>query len=201
MAFASSRPGGSIGRVQKHPKGRSGNGSRKITLQIARNHLDTARDILALGKANRFSWNADKTELLLHDIESCQHSGQFMLFNGGRRRLGPWTVTGYTVSGPDGQEVATFRVTAPDNYVTGVRGLDVLCERVPYGLEWDTVCASNETFRLEVNVSYQESYPEVEFKINHVQIDTSSVTTVTGEDFVLPTDTFQLAVDTVAVGL
>ena len=35
-------------------------------------------------------------------------------------------MTGFTASGPDGQEVATFRVTAPSNYVTGVRGLDVL---------------------------------------------------------------------------
>ncbi|GAW24608.1 hypothetical protein ANO14919_141990 [Xylariales sp. No.14919] len=113
----------------------------------------------------------------------------------------PWTVAGFTVSGPDGQEQATFRVTAPDNYVTGVRGLDVLCERVQYGLEWDTECASDETFRLETSISYQESYPKVQFKLNHVQIDASTVTIVTGEDFVLPADTFQLAVDTVAIGL
>ncbi|KAI8624502.1 hypothetical protein F5Y19DRAFT_480522 [Xylariaceae sp. FL1651] len=113
----------------------------------------------------------------------------------------PWTVTRFTVSGPDGQEVATFRVTAPDNYVTGVRGLDVLCERIQYGLETDTVCASDETFRLETSVSYQESYPKVEFKLNHVQIDAVTTTTVTGEDFILPTDTFQLAVNTVAIGL
>ncbi|KAI1738151.1 hypothetical protein F4680DRAFT_191814 [Xylaria scruposa] len=113
----------------------------------------------------------------------------------------PWTVTEYTVSGPDGQETATFRVTAPDNYVTGVRGLDVLCERVPYGFDQDTVCASDATFRLETSVSYQESYPKVDFKLNHVQIDPSTVTIVTGEDFVLPTDTFQLAVDTVAIGV
>ncbi|RYC55636.1 hypothetical protein CHU98_g10575 [Xylaria longipes] len=113
----------------------------------------------------------------------------------------PWTVTGFTVSGPDGQEEATFRVTAPNNYVTGVRGLDVLCERVPYGLEWDTECASDETFRLETSVSYQESYPRVQFKLNHVQIDARTTTIVTGEDFVLPTDTFELAVDTVAIGL
>ncbi|KAI0552319.1 hypothetical protein F4679DRAFT_535269 [Xylaria curta] len=113
----------------------------------------------------------------------------------------PWTVTEYTVSGPDGQETATFRVTAPDNYVTGVRGLDVLCERVPYGLDHDTVCASDATFRLETSVSYQESYPKVQFKLNHVQIDPSTVTIVTGEDFVLPTDTFQLAVNTVAIGV
>ncbi|KAI1746670.1 hypothetical protein F4782DRAFT_523718 [Xylaria castorea] len=113
----------------------------------------------------------------------------------------PWTVTEFTVSGPDGQEVATFRVTAPDNYVTGVRGLDVLCERVPYGLDRDTECASNATFRLETNVSYQESYPKVQFKLNHVQIDAMTTTIVTGEDFVLPTDTFELAVDTVAIGL
>ncbi|KAI0423655.1 hypothetical protein F5Y09DRAFT_199206 [Xylaria sp. FL1042] len=113
----------------------------------------------------------------------------------------PWTVTGYTVSGPDGQEQATFRVTAPNNYVTGVRGLNVLCERVPYGLEWDTECASDATFRLESSVSYQESYPKVLFKINHVQIDATRTTIVTGEDFVLPIDTFELAVDTVAIGL
>ncbi|KAI0183328.1 hypothetical protein EV127DRAFT_414284 [Xylaria flabelliformis] len=113
----------------------------------------------------------------------------------------PWTVTEYTVTGPDGQETATFRVTAPDNYVTGVRGLDVLCERVPYGFDQDTVCASDATFRLETSVSYQESYPKVDFKLNHVQIDASTVTIVTGEDFVLPTDTFQLAVNTVAIGL
>ncbi|OTB00874.1 hypothetical protein M426DRAFT_323987 [Hypoxylon sp. CI-4A] len=113
----------------------------------------------------------------------------------------PWTITGYTVSGPDGQEVATFRVTAPENYVTGVRGLNVLCERVPYGLEWDTECASDETFRLESSVSYQESYPKVLFKLNHVQIDSKTVTIVTGEDFVLPVDTFELAVDTVAIGI
>ncbi|KAI0879535.1 hypothetical protein GGS24DRAFT_437799 [Hypoxylon argillaceum] len=113
----------------------------------------------------------------------------------------PWTVTGFTESGPDGQEVATYRVTAPDNYVTGVRGLDVLCERVPYGLDRDTECASDKTFRLETSVSYQESYPKVLFKLNHVQIDASTTTSVTGEDFVLPTDSFQLAVDTVAIGL
>ncbi|KAI0196917.1 hypothetical protein F4808DRAFT_439251 [Astrocystis sublimbata] len=113
----------------------------------------------------------------------------------------PWTVTDYTASGPDGQEVATFRVTAPDNYVTGVRGLDVLCERVPYALEWDTVCASDETFRLEVNPSYQESYPKILFKLNHVQIDAKKVTIVTGEDFVLPSGKFEIAVDTVAIGL
>ncbi|KAI0409347.1 hypothetical protein F4802DRAFT_546241 [Xylaria palmicola] len=115
----------------------------------------------------------------------------------------PWTVTGFTVSGPSGQETATFRVTAPDNYVTGVRGLDVLCERVQYGLEWDTECASDETFRLETNISYQESYPRVVFKLNHVQIDskTTTVTIVTGEDYVLPAETFELAVDTVAIGL
>ncbi|KAI1313292.1 hypothetical protein F5Y03DRAFT_338619 [Xylaria venustula] len=114
----------------------------------------------------------------------------------------PWTVTGYTVSsGPDGEEQATFRVTAPRNYVTGVRGLDVLCKNVPYGLEWDTVCASDATFRLESSVSYQESYPKVDFKLNHVQIDASKTTTVTGEHFVLPLDTFTLAVDTVAIGL
>ncbi|KAI0467620.1 hypothetical protein F4859DRAFT_493022 [Xylaria cf. heliscus] len=113
----------------------------------------------------------------------------------------PWTVTGFTVSGPDGREVATFRVTAPDNYVTGVRGLDVLCEGVQYGLDRDTECASDETFRLETSVSYQESYPRVAFKLNHVQIDATTVTIVTGEDFVLPTDTFELAVDTVAIGL
>ncbi|KAI0110765.1 hypothetical protein GGR51DRAFT_75837 [Nemania sp. FL0031] len=113
----------------------------------------------------------------------------------------PWTVTQYTASGPDGQEVATFRVTAPDNYVTGVRGLDVLCERVPYGLDRDTVCASDTTFRLETSVSYQESYPKVLFKLNHVQINATTTTIVTGEDFVLPTETFELAVDTVAIGL
>ncbi|KAI1279724.1 hypothetical protein F5Y07DRAFT_396771 [Xylaria sp. FL0933] len=113
----------------------------------------------------------------------------------------PWTVTGFTESGPDGQEEATFRVTAPNNYVTGVRGLDVLCKKVPYGLEWDTVCASDATFRLESSVSYQESYPKVLFKINHVQIDAATTTIVTGEDFVLPTDTFELAVNTVAIGL
>ncbi|KAH8158463.1 hypothetical protein CIB48_g9783 [Xylaria polymorpha] len=113
----------------------------------------------------------------------------------------PWTVTGFTVSGPDGQEVATFRVTAPDNYVTGVRGLDVLCEGVQYGLEWDTECASDKTFRLETSVSYQESYPQVQFKLNHVQIDASTVTIVTGEHFVLPADTFEFTVDTVAIGL
>ncbi|KAI0438321.1 hypothetical protein F4803DRAFT_535551 [Xylaria telfairii] len=113
----------------------------------------------------------------------------------------PWTVSEFTVSGPDGQEVATFRVTAPDDYVTGVRGLDVLCERVQYGLEWDTECASDKTFRLETSVSYQESYPKVQFKLNHVQIDPSTVTIVTGEHFVLPADTFELAVDTVAIGL
>ncbi|KAF2971782.1 hypothetical protein GQX73_g1834 [Xylaria multiplex] len=113
----------------------------------------------------------------------------------------PWTVTEFTASGPDGQEVARFRVTAPDNYVTGVRGLDVLCERVPYGFELDTECASDKTFRLEASISYQESYPKVEFKLNHVQIDARTTTIVTGEDFVLPADTFELAVDTVAIGL
>ncbi|KAI1177987.1 hypothetical protein F4777DRAFT_540050 [Nemania sp. FL0916] len=111
----------------------------------------------------------------------------------------PWTVTGYTVSGPDGQEVAKFRVTAPNNYVGGVRGLDVLCERVPYGLEWDTECASDKTFVLQASVSYQESYPRVEFKINHIQIGAKSNITVTGDDFVLPVETFTLAVDTVTV--
>ncbi|KAI0968641.1 hypothetical protein F4678DRAFT_195051 [Xylaria arbuscula] len=113
----------------------------------------------------------------------------------------PWTVTGYTASGPDGEQQATFRVTAPKNYVTGVRSLDVLCKNVPYGLERDTVCASDSTFRLESSVSYQESYPKVLFKLNHVQIDASRTTIVTGEDFVLPVDTFTLAVDTVAIGL
>ncbi|KAK5629922.1 hypothetical protein RRF57_005637 [Xylaria bambusicola] len=113
----------------------------------------------------------------------------------------PWTVTEFMASGPDGQEVATFRVTAPDNYVTGVRGLDVLCERIQYGLDRDTECASDATFRLETSISYQESYPKVQFKLNHVQIDTSTVTIVTGEDFVLPADTFQLDVKTVTIGL
>ncbi|KAI0523864.1 hypothetical protein F5B22DRAFT_642966 [Xylaria bambusicola] len=113
----------------------------------------------------------------------------------------PWTVTDFTKSGPFGQEVATFRVTAPDNYVTGVRGLDVLCEGVQYGLDRDTECASDATFRLETSISYQESYPKVQFKLNHVQIDPSTVTIVTSEDFVLPADTFELDVDTVAIGL
>ncbi|KAI3322504.1 ankyrin [Xylariaceae sp. AK1471] len=55
----------------------------EVILQIARDHLNTARDILALGKANRFSWNAVKTELFIHDIESCRrHSKQIMDFNG-----------------------------------------------------------------------------------------------------------------------
>ncbi|KAI1368812.1 hypothetical protein F5Y08DRAFT_335381 [Xylaria arbuscula] len=113
----------------------------------------------------------------------------------------PWTVTGFTESGPDGQEVATFRVTAPDDYVTGVRGLNVLCESVPYALEWDTECASDATFRLEASVSYQESYPRVLFKLNHVQIDANSVTIVTGEDFVLPADIFELTPESVSIGL
>ncbi|KAI1157336.1 hypothetical protein F5B18DRAFT_645418 [Nemania serpens] len=112
----------------------------------------------------------------------------------------PWTVTEFTASGLSGQEVATFRVTAPNNYVTGVRGLNVLCQRVPYGLEWDTECASDKTFRLETSISYQESYPKVQFKLNHVQINANATTTVTGEDFVLPIHTFKLSVNTVTVG-
>ncbi|KAI0394431.1 hypothetical protein F5Y17DRAFT_427839 [Xylariaceae sp. FL0594] len=98
----------------------------------------------------------------------------------------PWTVSRYTVTGSEGEEIASFRLTAPDNYVTGVRGLDVFCDNVLYGLEWDTECASNDASSIvTVNVSYQESFPEVDFKVNHTQIDNADKIIVTGEHFVL----------------
>ncbi|KAI0198427.1 hypothetical protein F4808DRAFT_257992 [Astrocystis sublimbata] len=115
----------------------------------------------------------------------------------------PWTITEYKGRGPhnEGEQLVTFRVKADDNYVDTMKGIDVICTDIPMDRVHMTPCEVHANFYVEAYVAYHMSYPKVQMKINHVQTNPTNVMIAKGDSYVLPGDSFELAVQEVVFGV